>query len=298
MSIVFSHFRRRTTFALNVVTVSLVALISGSAAIADEWQLTLNALATKVSSGGGAPLELKLANLGDTAGTVPHVWDEPFWGPWKWRWEGDGGQTIKMTAEHVSFGVIPTPRPSRKVRISPGSDASWTVVVPVPRSLASKKHINLSVSVPVRAGEEATECMASCRFVLVPSADPPTIPGVRKDVPQVAMATGMESLAYASVQNARATDAVRRAGFDGDDLLLLASFCMTLSKNQFDLEAWQAIEELPDDNRAIRDVNLQRALIRGKIRLVREQMELIRVSVTGKYSFSEDLIKAAEACVK
>jgi hypothetical protein len=71
-----------------------------------------------------------------------------------------------------------------------------------------------------------------------------------------------------------------------------------LHKNRYDEDTWNRLSAAPQEYRVIRDAHLYRALSRGKMRLTEAQFNAIKTGVVAKYSFSDALIKAANACIK
>jgi len=139
----------------------------------------------------------------------------------------------------------------------------------------------LSVRVRIRSGEDKVEVGSVVKLPFGKAVRPADIAGIDKRFSQVAIATGMESLALAHMRHARAEDSIQRTGLAGDEPLLLAWFSVSLSRNQFDDESWQAIGKMSDDRRAIRDAHLYRALSRGKMRLTQTQLDAIKAEVAG-----------------
>jgi hypothetical protein len=170
----------------------------------------------------------------------------------------------------------------------------WTIVIPVPRSLAGFKSASLVGTYTPASGPPLRGQM---KVQIGPPTKESKSPLGDKFV-HVGIATAMESQAYDKMRSPITVEEVRTLGYRSEPQLLLAYFCTMLFKEKFDEEAWKHLSAVSTECRAIRDANLFRALGRGRVRLTQEEANAIEKDVAGKYTFSDEMIALLKNCVK
>jgi len=257
---------------------------------AENLKLELTPLCKSAAPRLAATVDVVATNQGVAEIAVPDLWLDPFWGKWQWRWEWDAGRRqYEITERDVSFGAIPRPLPVPDVRIMPARKKEWVVVVPVPAELDGEASATLVVTAHLENPVSVTKVVGTTTIKLRHGAPITKVKGLDDRFVQVAISTGMESLAFAHLRRSQQTDSVLQAAVRGDESLGLALLCSALGRDQFHEAGWKTMPHSGEDVRAIRDANLYRALSRGKLSLTQAQYDLVKGQLGADYSFSNKL---------